>query len=391
MILSMSTKFICFLVFISSFSSAELPADDNILILTDNNFKDIIDSHNFILVEFYAPWCGHCQALEPEYRAAAKLLLESDSEIRLAKVDATVEKDLAASYKISGYPSLKFFQHSSPVDYDGPRKAEGIVNWLLKKTGPPAVMIEDHEELEHFIETVSIVIVGFFSSEAEATTFLSVARSFDNVDFGLVLNPELFPSNISESSIVIYKNYDEKQVVYDGEDNVENISRFIKIHQFQLVSEFSQKLSERFFDGSINKHLIFFSPKGEKETSVTVDILMKIAKLYRGDILVITVDSSNDEYHSILDFFGIVQNDIPCVRAVILSEEVQRFKQDKTDLTEESLMNFTKKFLDGILPLDLKSQQTPEDWNSAPVKVLTGKILYSQLMYRRTNYLNMYI
>ncbi|ETM99569.1 hypothetical protein PPTG_18652 [Phytophthora nicotianae INRA-310] len=48
---------------------------DAVTILTDKNFeKEVLQSPDYWLVEFYAPWCGHCKQLEPQYKAAAKKL-----------------------------------------------------------------------------------------------------------------------------------------------------------------------------------------------------------------------------------------------------------------------------------------------------------------------------
>ena len=86
-------------------------------------------------VEVTAPWCGHCSRLKPDWEeAAAKLHGEGAV---LGWVDATVETELAATFGVNGYPTIKIFPGGSPKspsdakDYQGDRSAGGIVQNVL--------------------------------------------------------------------------------------------------------------------------------------------------------------------------------------------------------------------------------------------------------------------
>ncbi|KAI5305561.1 protein disulfide-isomerase precursor, partial [Ascosphaera atra] len=110
---------------LAGFAATGFAADEEAKVhsLTGETFKDFVSEHDLVLAEFFAPWCGHCKALAPEYEAAATELAEKD--IPLVKVDCTEESELCREYGIQGYPTMKVFRGLEDIKpYIGARKAD---------------------------------------------------------------------------------------------------------------------------------------------------------------------------------------------------------------------------------------------------------------------------
>ncbi|KAF2598395.1 hypothetical protein F2Q68_00007754 [Brassica cretica] len=93
--------------------------EKDVVVVKERNFTDVIENNEYVMVEFYAPWCGHCQSLAPEYAAAATEL-KGDGVV-LAKIDATVENELAHQYSVQGFPTILFFVDGEHKPYTGGR------------------------------------------------------------------------------------------------------------------------------------------------------------------------------------------------------------------------------------------------------------------------------
>jgi protein disulfide-isomerase A6 len=92
----------------------------------------VIKGSGLYLVEFYAPWCGHCKSLAPAWKQAAKAL---KGIVNVVAVDGSASQSLASKYGVQGFPTIKLFgeNKNSPVDYNGGRDAQSIVNWAMSQ------------------------------------------------------------------------------------------------------------------------------------------------------------------------------------------------------------------------------------------------------------------
>ncbi|XP_066554480.1 protein disulfide-isomerase A6 [Amia ocellicauda] len=115
--------------------------------LTDDNFDNtVLNSDDVWLVEFFAPWCGHCKNLEPEWAAAASEVKEqTKGKVKLGAVDATVHQMLTSRYGIRGFPTIKVFRKGEePAEFDGGRTRADIVaralDFYSENAAPPELL-----------------------------------------------------------------------------------------------------------------------------------------------------------------------------------------------------------------------------------------------------------
>jgi len=103
-------------------------AGDAVIDLTPSNFdKQVTNGEGVWIVEFYAPWCGHCKNLVPEYKKAAKAL---KGIVKVGAVNADEHRSLGGQFGVQGFPTIKIFgaNKKKPEDYNGQRTAQGFVD-----------------------------------------------------------------------------------------------------------------------------------------------------------------------------------------------------------------------------------------------------------------------
>jgi protein disulfide-isomerase A6 len=150
-----------------------LTAASNVIDLDSKNFDTVIGkSGKPALVEFFAPWCGHCKNLAPVYEELGNVFSYAADKVVIAKVDADDHKDLGKRFGVSGFPTLKWFDGKSdkPSDYEGGRDLESLTKFVQEKTGvrpkikaklPSQVVMLDDKSFKEKVGKEQDVLVAF--------------------------------------------------------------------------------------------------------------------------------------------------------------------------------------------------------------------------------------
>eukprot|EP00096_Caligus_rogercresseyi_P011876 TRINITY_DN4824_c0_g1_i4.p1 TRINITY_DN4824_c0_g1~~TRINITY_DN4824_c0_g1_i4.p1 ORF type:complete len:416 (-),score=85.35 TRINITY_DN4824_c0_g1_i4:950-2197(-) len=301
----------------------------DVIVLTDKNFKDMIKKHEMLMVKFYAPWCGHCKQMAPEYEKLAKELKKSGSKFKLGKLDATVHMTTGQGYKVMNYPTLKFFYQGMPIDYEGPRENTDILKFMEKKAGNPIKSVKTAKDIEKLAKESEFVVVGFFEDQKsdKAKTFIEAARLSSYVEFAMTSEKSLMQTyGIKDFGIVGQNNFPEntgisvskKRLKFNRKFNRENIVDWAKEKSIPLLLEYNDQTSQKIMQNEdISQHLILFA-RFTGEDAVSQEERDKImiefgaaAKKHKEKFLFVYADASDPPNFQMLSYFGRNGDDTP--------------------------------------------------------------------------------
>ncbi len=319
----------------------------------------------------FAPWCGHCKALAPEYEEAATTLKEKN--IRLAKIDCTEEADLCQSHGVEGYPTLKVFRGLDNVSpYGGQRKAAAITSYMVKQS-LPAVSILTKDTLEEFKTADNVVLVAYIHADDKASneTFTAVAESLRNEYlFGGVHDSDVAEAEgVKAPAIVLYKSFDEGKSVFPGKKfDADAITEFAKTAATPLIGEIGPETYAGYMDSGLPLAYIFSeTPEERAELGKT---LKPIAEKYKGKVNFGTLDAKS---------FGAHAGNLNLKTDKFPSFAIQDIKNNKkfpfdqeTEITHDAIAKFVDDFSAGKIEPSVKSEPVPEN-QDGPVSIVVAK------------------
>lgn len=359
----------------------------NVIDVTGPADFEAVKGYNLALVEFFAPWCGHCKKIAPEYEKAAYKLAASEPDAKLVKVDCTTDggKTVCQEYGVSGYPTLKLFRSGEPTDYDGPREASGIVSYMQKKAGPASVLITDAEALQKKLDDATDNIVGgFFASENEASVKFGkkAASLLDSCKFFHVIDPAVWKdsfADIAEDSIVLFRpkfmksKSDPSQVVLTGD-----LKTALGENEEGLVGYATESSRDRFVDRSLKEkrsmfHIIAYGDVAPSSNPSNFKYIRnRLIKVAKDEIdsrfsVAVAADFSSD-----LEKYGITgEAQLKKTTVVAMDDKKKPYLMTK-EFSPAAVKEFIKKLKAGEVEAYIKSEPIPET-NDEAVKVVVGK------------------
>jgi len=345
---------------------ASLASASDVIDLTKDSFAATAGG-SLSLIEFFAPWCGHCKALAPHYEEAATIL--KDEGITLAKVDCTAEAELCSANGVSGYPTLKVFRNGDVADYGGTRKTDGIVSYMRKQSLPAVsdVTADNHDE---FKEADKIVVVGYFDAadEMNKAVFTGVAEAHrDDYLFGISTDSAA-AAGVKAPTVVLYKKFDEGRNDIAGDVEPEGLTDFIREHAVPVLDEISPENFATYAESGLPLAYIFVEATDPKRESLVKE-LEPVAREHKGKINFVWIDATKFADH------GKSLNLNPGKWPAFAIQNIQamtKFPLDQSKTVDfKTVSQFASDFAAGKISPSIKSEPVPTVQDE-PVYVLVA-------------------
>ncbi|XP_036682438.1 protein disulfide-isomerase-like protein of the testis isoform X2 [Balaenoptera musculus] len=308
--------------------------EKNLMVLTPAGLTQMLNETRFLMVLFHNPSSKQSRNLAEELGKAVEIMGKGKNGIGFGKVDVTVEKDLQKEFDVKKAPELKLFfegNRSEPISCKGVVESTALVVWLRRQISQKAFLFSDTNEIEEFVNSRPLVIVGFFQ--------------------GKIVN---------------------RQELIDDSTNKHILNQLIKQHLTDFVIEYNTENKDLIYELNILNHMLLFVSKSSKSFRMIMQHYKLASKKFQNKILFILVDADEPRNGRVFEYFRIAEADIPCVQILNLSSDA-RYKMPFEEITYENLKKFGQSFLNRKAKKHQSSEEIPNYWDQGPVKQLVGK------------------
>jgi len=267
-----------------------------------------------------------------------------------------------------------YFKNGVRRHYTGNKpETDVIVSWVERRNRAPVTTIQDVHALNRFKSEHKVVVVGVFKDKesTEEKEFVEAAGHLDDQDFAIVRDEDLFKNIGADRTIIMYKQYDEPQTIMEGEITSDRVISWFNANYLPLVTPFEREKSSTIFTSGTGSFVLVVDSADKDGYKERHDIANKVAKDFKEKIVFISIDADIEEHEQVLKYFGV--STTPSF--MITKDEGKdflKYRPDSNTFSAENMQAFVSSYLAGDLQPSTKTEDLPQDWDKAPVKVLVG-------------------
>ncbi len=262
-------------------------------------------------------------------------------------------------------------------EFTGGRTENDIVNWILKRVGPPSTEVTCEVLAEKATtDKLALVYFGDLSAREYSEVFLGVASNpAVNEKFSFYHNTDkscAATHGASFPGLVLLRQFDTPKVAYTGNQEVSPVVEFMLAQSVPTLIEFSEDYIEPIF-GQRRSAIILFRSKSDSD-SAFAKVFKQAAETLKGEILFVVSGVTEGIQQRLGEFIGVEEANLPTIRLLDPADNMKKFSYSgKTqDITVESLKAFVDDFKGKKLQPFLKSEEIPAE-SSDPLKIIVGK------------------
>lgn len=353
------------------------PSDtDGVLKLKKGNFERALRKHEQLLVHFYAPLSGDGHRALAAFRDAAEKL--RGSEVKLAVLDVTEEKELAKALNATGRPEVRLYlsgDRHEAVECPAPQSSAAILTWLKRRAGSVVDLITDLSQSEASQE---LTVVGFFKELDHdlVQVFYAAAVNLPYINFAVTQDDDVINRYDLTHDVVLLLKKSKLIRAYKmmPQTSKEELIVFITVFQMDPVTEYDGKTAPQILSSPVQNHALLFIRKSSAAFRQIFSAFDAAADAFRLKILFVLVDVDETRNGRLMEYFRVRDFEAPLIRLVNLTDHVT-YQLPSDTLDADAITRFCQSYLDGKAKPKLQSEPIPEGWDQQPVKELVGTTL----------------
>ncbi|KAM3141705.1 hypothetical protein pb186bvf_006310 [Paramecium bursaria] len=329
--------------------------DGDVLVLNDGNVNAAIKQYDFILLEFYAQWCGHCKEFAPQYQALAQRVKEIKINLQVAKLDAGGnEKQAQNRYKVTSFPTIMMLIKGFPVPYLGDRSFNSLIDFIGVTMNERTKHISTIDDVYKFIGKNDVCVIYFAQEEhdPELKVFNNVARMFPNIAFAyteLAVARKFYDTEPKQ--VILLRNFDEKRKEYTGKLNEQELGEFVQFFGTQSVEDLDYRNYQTAIKSGPSLVLLW-----DQSSERAYQEIKLIAPYIKSRITVVSVNQYNRLFNQAVQDFALEIVNYP---TLIYVSSGQTF-QFQDSITQVNVMRFIYQANEGLLKKKTRSQLEPK-------------------------------